>query len=184
MSTTIIGKGGGGKVKAYAVAFGKHPGWDDHIDEIGLDTDLLVRLKRVLYTEGLAGNIDSGAWDKLEEVKRLPVYDHAFYWRTPEGWLILYHGVRHTPGGCLYRLGLALLDLEKPWEVLRRSDDWVFAPLMPYERHGDVNGVVFPCGYLFDDRFFWVSYGRQDHEIWICKIEREGLMKNLFPACR
>jgi len=28
---------------------------------------------------------------------------------TPEGWLLLYHGVRHTPGGCLYRLGLALL---------------------------------------------------------------------------
>jgi hypothetical protein len=88
LSTTIIGKGGGGKVRAYAVAFGKHPGWDDHIDEIGLETDLLVRLKRVLYTEGLAGNIDSGAWDKLEEAKRLPGYDHAFYWRTPEGWLI------------------------------------------------------------------------------------------------
>ena len=33
---------------------------------------------------------------------------------TPEGWLILYHGVRTTPGGCLYRLGLALLDLEDP----------------------------------------------------------------------
>ncbi|MCX5690684.1 MAG: hypothetical protein NTV94_13040, partial [Planctomycetota bacterium] len=88
MSTTIIGKGGGGKVRAYAVAFGKHPGWDDHIDEIGLETDLLVRIKRILYTEGLAGNIDSGAWDKLEEAKRLAGYDHAFYWRTPEGWLI------------------------------------------------------------------------------------------------
>ncbi|ADB16377.1 glycosidase PH1107-related protein [Pirellula staleyi DSM 6068] len=69
---------------------------------------------------------------------------------TAEGWLILYHGVRHTPGGCLYRLGLALLDLEKPWEVIRRSDDWVFAPQMPYERHGDVNGVVFPCGWIID----------------------------------
>ena len=26
---------------------------------------------------------------------------------TEEGWLILYHGVRYTPAGCLYRLGLA-----------------------------------------------------------------------------
>ncbi|MFA8018407.1 glycosidase [Bremerella cremea] len=69
---------------------------------------------------------------------------------TPEGWLLLYHGVRHTPGGCLYRLGIALLDLEKPWQVLRRSDDWIFAPEMPYERHGDVNGVVFPCGWVLD----------------------------------
>lgn len=69
---------------------------------------------------------------------------------TPEGWLLLYHGVRHTPGGCLYRLGLALLDLENPWQVLRRSDVWIFAPQMPYERQGDVNGVVFPCGWILD----------------------------------
>jgi hypothetical protein len=70
---------------------------------------------------------------------------------TPEGWLLLYHGVRHTPGGCLYRLGLALLDLEQLWRVLRRSDDWIFAPEMPYERQGDVNGVVFPCGWILDE---------------------------------
>lgn len=70
---------------------------------------------------------------------------------TPEGWLLLYHGVRHTPGGCLYRLGLALLDLECPWRILRRSDDWIFAPEMPYEQQGDVNGVVFPCGWILDE---------------------------------
>ena len=69
---------------------------------------------------------------------------------TPEGWLILYHGVRMTAGGCLYRLGLALLDLEDPSRVLRRSDEWVFAPEMPYERQGDVSGVVFPCGWILD----------------------------------
>lgn len=69
---------------------------------------------------------------------------------TDEGWLILYHGVRHTAGGCLYRLGLALLDLEDPCRVLRRSDEWIFAPELPYERQGDVNDVVFPCGWILD----------------------------------
>jgi predicted GH43/DUF377 family glycosyl hydrolase len=69
---------------------------------------------------------------------------------TPAGWLLLYHGVRNTAGGCLYRLGLALLDLEDPSLVLRRSDEWIFAPETPYERHGDVNGVVFPCGWILD----------------------------------
>jgi predicted GH43/DUF377 family glycosyl hydrolase len=69
---------------------------------------------------------------------------------TPEGWLLLYHGVRHTAGGCLYRLGLALLDLDNPRRVLRRTEEWVFAPEMPYERQGDVNGVVFPCGWILD----------------------------------
>jgi predicted GH43/DUF377 family glycosyl hydrolase len=69
---------------------------------------------------------------------------------TPAGWLLLYHGVRNTAGGCLYRLGLALLDLEDPSRVLRRSDEWILAPEAPYERQGDVNGVVFPCGWVHD----------------------------------
>jgi predicted GH43/DUF377 family glycosyl hydrolase len=69
---------------------------------------------------------------------------------TAEGWLLLYHGVRMTAGGCLYRLGLALLDLEDPRRVIRRSDEWVFAPETPYECFGDVNGVVFPCGWILD----------------------------------
>ncbi len=70
---------------------------------------------------------------------------------TPEGWLVLYHGVRVTAGGSLYRLGLALLDLEDPSRVLHRSDEWVFAPEMPYECHGDVGDVVFPCGWILDE---------------------------------
>jgi len=69
---------------------------------------------------------------------------------TAEGWLVLYHGVRVTAGGCLYRLGLALLDLEDPCRVIRRSDEWVFAPELTYERLGDVNGVVFPCAWILD----------------------------------
>jgi len=70
---------------------------------------------------------------------------------TADGWLLLYHGVRHTPGGCIYRLGLASLDLEQPWHVLHRSDEWIFAPELPYEQHGDVSGVVFPCGWVLDE---------------------------------
>lgn len=70
---------------------------------------------------------------------------------TSDGWLLLYHGVRNTAGGCLYRLGLALLDLENPRRVLRRGDQWVFAPEATYERVGDVGGVVFPCGWILDE---------------------------------
>lgn len=69
---------------------------------------------------------------------------------TPEGWLILYHGVRETCSGHIYRVGLALLDLKEPWKVIRRSRNWVLSPLAPYERSGDVNNVVFPCGWLHD----------------------------------
>lgn len=69
---------------------------------------------------------------------------------TPEGWLVLYHGVRQTVAGALYRVGLVLLDLEEPSKVLRRSSEWVMSPSESYELSGDVPGVVFPCGIVHD----------------------------------
>ncbi|CAG0996943.1 hypothetical protein PHYC_02624 [Phycisphaerales bacterium] len=75
-------------VRVHVAAFGKHPGWDDHIEEIGLDCDALVKAKRVLYAEGLAGNIDSGAWERLRDDQRLAGFKHLLYWRVPEGLII------------------------------------------------------------------------------------------------
>jgi len=63
-----------------------------------------------------------------------------------QGWIVFYHGVRSTSAGAIYRMGVVLLDLEEPWRVLRRSDEWILGPHAPYERVGDVNGVVFPTG--------------------------------------
>ena len=65
---------------------------------------------------------------------------------TREGWLMFYHGVRNTPAGCLYRLGLALFDLDDPTRCVMRSTKWVMGPERDYERTGDVGDVVFPCG--------------------------------------
>ncbi len=70
---------------------------------------------------------------------------------TSEGWLAIYHGVRTTASGSIYRLGLALFDLENPERCLRRSDTWIFGPEARYEREGDVDNVVFPCGYTLGD---------------------------------
>src|SRR5207253_3176557 len=69
---------------------------------------------------------------------------------TEHGWPLVYHGVKETVSGQLYRVGLALLDLAEPTRVLRRLPNWVIAPLAPYERTGDVPNVVFPCGLLHD----------------------------------
>jgi predicted GH43/DUF377 family glycosyl hydrolase len=66
---------------------------------------------------------------------------------TEKGWLMIYHGVRQTAAGCLYRLGLALFDLQTPEHCLLRGDGWIFGPEESYERQGDVANVVFPCGY-------------------------------------
>jgi predicted GH43/DUF377 family glycosyl hydrolase len=103
---------------------------------------------------------------------------------TSEGWLILYHGVRQTAGGCLYRLGLALLDLENPCRVIQRSDDWIFAPEMPYERHGDVNGVVFPCGWILDKETgqIRIYYGGADACVALATCQLSDLLGYLQPS--
>ncbi len=69
---------------------------------------------------------------------------------TPEGWLIMYHDVHATVGGSIYRAGLALLDLEDPRIVLRRSDEWLIGPRETYELVGDVSQVVYPTGWVVD----------------------------------
>jgi tetratricopeptide (TPR) repeat protein len=65
-------------------AFGKHPGWDDHIPGIGIESEILATVKQVLYVRGIGGQIDSGAWEKpkLEFEKRLEGFDHSFLWLT------------------------------------------------------------------------------------------------------
>jgi len=67
---------------------------------------------------------------------------------TAKGWLVIYHGVRQTASGSIYRLGLALFDLERPEICMQRGDSWIFGPEAPYERTGDVKDVVFPCGQI------------------------------------
>lgn len=69
---------------------------------------------------------------------------------TPRGWLMLFHGVRQTASGSIYRLGAALLDLDQPDRCLLRGDSWIFGPEAVYEREGDVANVAFPCGYTLD----------------------------------
>lgn len=86
---------------------------------------------------------------------------------TPDGWLVLYHGVRQTAAGSLYRLGLALFELEAPEFCLLRSSEWIFGPEEPYERHGDVDNVVFPCGHTVadDGDTLYMYYGAADTSV-------------------
>jgi predicted GH43/DUF377 family glycosyl hydrolase len=86
---------------------------------------------------------------------------------TDRGWLVIYHGVRQTAAGSLYRLGLALFDLKTPEHCLKRGDEWVFGPEEPYELYGDVGYVAFPCGYTIapDGDTLHLYYGAADTSI-------------------
>lgn len=39
--------------------------------------------------------------------------------------------------------------------------------------------AIFPCGFIHDDSFIWIAYGRQDHECWVVKLDKKGLMRSL-----
>jgi beta-1,4-mannooligosaccharide/beta-1,4-mannosyl-N-acetylglucosamine phosphorylase len=69
---------------------------------------------------------------------------------TSEGWLLIYHGVVTTCNGFVYSAGAALLDLEKPWKVIARTDPYLLTPTTHYESVGNVPNVCFPCGSLVD----------------------------------
>jgi predicted GH43/DUF377 family glycosyl hydrolase len=86
---------------------------------------------------------------------------------TPQGWLVIYHGVRPTAAGSIYRLGLALFDLQTPERCLKRSDEWIFGPEESYEQRGDVDNVVFPCGSTLapDGDTLRLYYGAADTSI-------------------
>ncbi len=102
--------------------------------------------------------------------------------RTSEGWLIIYHGVRMTASGSIYRVGLALLDLEEPWRVRRRSDEWVLGPRKPYEQLGDVPGVTFPSGAIFaeDEGILYLYYGIADTSVGLATARMEDILDYLL----
>jgi beta-1,4-mannooligosaccharide/beta-1,4-mannosyl-N-acetylglucosamine phosphorylase len=100
---------------------------------------------------------------------------------TDDGWLVAYHGVKQTASGSIYRIGLALLDADRPERVLARTRSWVFGPQAPYERSGDVDNVVFPCGWLLDDDGDTIRmyYGAADTSICLATASLAALLERL-----
>lgn len=98
--------------------------------------------------------------------------------RTEHGWLIIYHGVKETVAGSIYRVGLALVDLDEPTRVLGRAADWVLGPLAPYERQGDVPNIVFPCGltYAPESGEVRLYYGAADTSICLATAQVDDLL--------
>jgi len=97
--------------------------------------------------------------------------------KTSEGWLVLYHGVKRTVSGAIYRCGLALLDIENPDIVIARSNNWIFAPSADYELIGDVDKVVFPCGWVAAGDELRVYYGAADKSIGLATAKVSELIE-------
>lgn len=79
--------------------------------------------------------------------------------RTERGWLNIFHGVFPTMSGSVYRLGVALHDLNDPSKVLGVADKWILQPEDEWEISGYVTNVVFTCGAIPEDdgsvKIYW-----------------------------
>jgi predicted GH43/DUF377 family glycosyl hydrolase len=79
--------------------------------------------------------------------------------KTDKGWLSIYHGVFPTMDGSVYRLGVALHDLEDPSRIIGVGDSWILQPEDPWELVGYVHNVVFTCGAVPEDdgtvKIYW-----------------------------
>ena len=98
--------------------------------------------------------------------------------KTEHGWLMIYHGVKETVAGALYRVGAALLDLDDPTRVIGRSPEWILSPNEPYERAGDVPNAVFPCGLTHDQASgeLQLYYGAADTSICVATALLEDVL--------
>ena len=97
--------------------------------------------------------------------------------KTDRGWFTLFHGVRETASGRLYRIGAMLLDLNDPSQVSGYTQNFIFGPEELYERTGDVPNVVFPCGIILEpDNTLKMYYGAADTCIAVAEAKLEDIL--------
>lgn len=94
---------------------------------------------------------------------------------TPEGWLVLTHGV-----GALrtYSLGALLLDLDDPSRVIAQTEE----PLLVPEgdaRDGYVPRVVYSCGPIAHAGTLWIPVGVGDSRIRVYSTDIDDLISNM-----
>jgi len=100
---------------------------------------------------------------------------------TDEGWLEIYHGVKMTSAGPIYRIGAVLLDLDYPSKVIKRSSRPILSPRAEYERIGDVGNVCFACGAVLDNEGeMKIYYGAADTSICVATCTLEQILTEAF----
>jgi predicted GH43/DUF377 family glycosyl hydrolase len=82
-----------------------------------------------------------------------------------------------------YFIGAYKFKNEPPFPITHISKEPIIAKRFysgaSYKPYWGSVQALFPCGFIQDDRYIWIAYGRQDHECWIAKLDKKGLMESL-----
>lgn len=85
-----------------------------------------------------------------------------------------------------YFMGAYTFALQPPFEILSMSHEPIFGSGFyegtNYKPYWHPINAIFPCGFVFDESYIWIAYGRQDHESWIIKLDKKKLLQSLVPV--
>lgn len=137
----------------------------DYLPELDDDSDMLNRCIEVIVPR-------PGMWDSRKVGIAAPPI------KIDAGWLLLYHGVSDDG---VYRVGAALLDLNDPTIVLSRLVSPIFEPKESYEKNGQINNVVFPCGITLQNDTIYIYYGGGDSVVGVATCSLSSLLDLLLP---
>ena len=102
---------------------------------------------------------------------------------TDAGWLEVYHGVKMTSAGPIYRIGTIMLDRDDPSHVIGQCIEPSLSPREDYERVGDVGNVVFACGAIVeDDGEVKVYYGAADTSICVATADLDDIVRSCLEG--
>ena len=94
---------------------------------------------------------------------------------TPDGWLLITHGVGPVRE---YSLGASLLDLKDPEKEIGRLKLPLLSP-NEKEREGYVPNVVYSCGSIIHNEFLIIPYAMSDHASTYATINLQELLTAL-----
>lgn len=102
--------------------------------------------------------------------------------KTPDGWLVIIHGVTESCSGHRYSIGAMLLDLENPEKIIGLTKTAILYPQEPWDYNGIVPNSVFPAGSMADIEKdeIRVYYGCAD----TCTGLATGSLSELITLCR
>ncbi len=99
---------------------------------------------------------------------------------TPDGWLLLYAHIQdYFTDHKTFGIEAALLDLEHPTKVLRRTVFPFMVPEEGYERYGRLPKIIFPSGALRHGDELELYYGGTDTTCCRARLSFSGLMASL-----
>jgi predicted GH43/DUF377 family glycosyl hydrolase len=94
---------------------------------------------------------------------------------TPEGWLLLTHGVGPMRTYCI---GAMLLDLNDPFKVIGCLDEPLITPT-ERERDGYVPNVAYSCGAMIHDERLYLPFATSDRITRIAMVSLDSLLNRL-----